>query len=367
MPIAIGALWLVFRGVRFAELVDVVRDIHLGPLFVSLVLMLGLVLLRMVRWGLFVQSVADVKAGPIFRVGSVGFMAIDLLPVRLGEFVRPILLQRWAGVPFGAGVATIVLERILDLLAVLAFLLFAVHQADLPALTVPFFDEPVELGVEGRNAVLFATTIVTVPVALLVLAGERGITFAERVLRLAPTAVAELGLSLIRSFVVGFRSFGRPLDLLTAIGLTFVCWVLNLLVLWTLLFAFGIDHLSLADAAVVMLAVSVCLMLPAPAGGLGVFEAGAVAGLLLYKVTGAQAAAFAVALHGTHIAVIAVFGVLVLATEGMGLRGLWQVGTQGLPVAPPDGDESTHLQDDGVAAVDHEQAVAGEVVGNGEG
>ncbi|MBN92493.1 MAG: hypothetical protein CL928_00250, partial [Deltaproteobacteria bacterium] len=229
------------------------------------------------------------------------------------------------------GVATIVLERILDLLAVLVFLLFAVHQADLPALNVPFREQPVELGVEGRNAVLFATTIVTVPVAMLVIAGERGIAVAEKVLQFVPSAVSGLAVGLLRSFVVGFRSFGRPLDLLIAVSLTFVCWVFNLLVLWALLFAFGIDHLSLADATVVMLAVSVFLMLPAPAGGLGVFEAGAVAGLMLYGVTGAQAAAFAVALHGTHIAVIAVFGVFVLATEGLGLRGLWRVGTQGLP------------------------------------
>ncbi len=333
LPIAGLALWLAFRGVEAKELGAAFVAIRPMPLLLSLTAMTALAVVRLVRWGILVRAIAPVSRMKILTVGSIGFMAIDLLPVRLGEFVRPVLLQRRAAVPLGAGMATIVAERIMDLIAVQLFLLLALASADLPALYVPLFDRTVDLGVEGRGLALAALALLGLPVFGLVLAGDRGLAVLRFLARLLPERIAALALSLVGSFQDALRRIGQPLALVQAGVLTLLAWTLNVLVLWALLFALGINSLGFAEATVVMLVVAVCIMLPAPAGGLGVFEAGGVAGLLLYGIEQAQAGAFAVSLHATHVGVIVVIGAVMLAIEGTSWREMWRAGTEG-------GDES---------------------------
>ena len=328
LPIAAAALWFAFRGVALDELVSEFAGIRLGPLALSLAFMVALAVVRLLRWGILVRTVAPVPAMKLLTVGSIGFMAIDLLPVRLGEFVRPVLLERRAKVPLGAGMATIVAERIMDLVAVQFALLLALAWAELPPLHVPLFDRPVDLGVEGRNVALAALALLGLPALTLVLAGERGLVVLQRLARLLPQRLADLALSLVGSFQDALRRIGQPVALAQAAALTVIAWTLNVLVLWALLFALGITTLGLPEATVVMLVVAVCIMLPAPAGGLGVFEAGGVAGLMLYEIPRATAGAFAVSLHATHVGVIVVIGAIMLVIEGSSWREMWRAGTE---------------------------------------
>jgi uncharacterized protein (TIRG00374 family) len=317
------AFWLAFRGVHAGELWAVLSNIDLGYLAFALVLMVANIVLRLLRWGLIVRawdnSFDPVRLG---RIGAIGFMAIDLLPVRMGEFVRPVLLRR-AGVPFGVGMASIVLERLLDV-AVLAGLLLAVLAVgDLPDLTVVLFGRSLDLGEEGRIALLTLMGILGIPAAALLAAGDRGVAIVETLARVLPDKLARLGVGMMRAFVDGLRTMG-----LAAAGmgtlLTAVTWVINVAVLWCLAASMGVMF-SPMDATVVTIVVSICLLLPSPAGGLGVFEAGGVAGMLLYISDHNVAAAFAVTLHAVHVGTIMIPGLLLLPYEGIRFSELWSL------------------------------------------
>ena len=329
LRIAALAFWLAFRGVAAHELGAAFAAVRPMPLLLSLLAMTALAGVRLLRWGILVRAVAPVPPMKILTIGSIGFMAIDLLPVRLGEFVRPVLLQRRAGVPLGAGMATIVAERIMDLIAVQLALLLALASADLPSLHVPLFERTVDLGVEGRAVALAALALLGLPAFGLVLAGERGLRVLRFLARLLPKRLSAIALSLVGSFQDALRRIGQPIALVQAGVLTIIAWTLNVLVLWALLYALNITSLGFAEATVVMLVVAVCIMLPAPAGGLGVFEAGGVAGLMLYGIEQAQAGAFAVSLHATHVGVIVVIGAIMLAIEGTSWGEMWRAGTEG--------------------------------------
>ncbi|MBJ94764.1 MAG: hypothetical protein CMP23_09880 [Rickettsiales bacterium] len=335
LPIAALALWWAFRGVQAGELFDAFAAVRLGPLLLSLLAMTALAAVRLLRWGVLVRAVAQVPPMRLLTIGSIGFMAIDLLPVRLGEFVRPVLLQRRGGVPLGAGMATIVAERIMDLIAVQLALVLALGWAELPPIQVPLFEREVDLGVEGRAVALAALALLGLPAFALVLGGERGLSVLRWLAGLLPGRLASFCMSLVSTFQDALRRIGRPAALAQAGLLTVAAWTLNVLVLWALLFALNIDSLGFPEATVVMLVVAVCIMLPAPAGGLGVFEAGGVAGLMLYGIAQAQAGAFAVSLHAVHVGVIVVIGVLMLAVEGTSWREMWRAGIEGADEVEP--------------------------------
>jgi len=321
LPIAVGALWLAFRGVDGDGLLEALGNTKLRYVGAAMFLMIFNVGFRVLRWGLIVRGYADTPAAQLGRIGAIGFMAIDLLPARLGELVRPLLLNR-AGVPLGASVASIVLERLLDV-AILAGLLFGVLAfADLPPLEVELFGRTVDLAREGRIGLLTLMVVLGVPVIAVPLAGERGLRFATRVLRRLPRRVSKVAFNLLRSFMEGLKRMGRPAVIAGSL-LTVSVWVVNVGVLWCLAASQSVA-LSPWDATVVTIVVSLCIIVPSPAGGLGVFEAGGVAGMLLYGVDPDRAAAFAVTLHAVHVFMISIPGLIALPYEGLRFRELWR-------------------------------------------
>src|SRR5919201_5939255 len=81
---------------------------------------------RSVRWGLLLPQ-QSVPTTTLFRTLVVGFTANNVLPVRMGELARAYLLARWRGVPYGATLASLVLERILDGLSLALLLLVSLR------------------------------------------------------------------------------------------------------------------------------------------------------------------------------------------------------------------------------------------------
>ena len=82
------------------------------------------VLLRSVRWGMLLPEYG-LKLWTLFRALVVGFTVNNLLPFRMGEVARAYLLARWGSVPYGATVASLVVERVLDGLSLSLLLLVA--------------------------------------------------------------------------------------------------------------------------------------------------------------------------------------------------------------------------------------------------
>ncbi len=325
LPVGALAFWLAFRGVQGDELKGVLRDLRWGPLLGAWVAMGLQIAARTGRFVVLVRAWSPVAAAPVARIGAIGFMAIDLLPARLGELVRPALLKRDLDVPVGAGIACIALERLHDLAALLAILLGVLAWAELPSLTIEVLGRPVDLAVEGRNVLLATVGIVLVPALLLGLAGQRGAEIARSLGRFLPGRLGELVAGLMASATDAIRAVARPRTAAATLGLSALVWSLNLLITWLLLLAVGAG-LGAGEAGVVMIVVSLALMLPSPAGGLGVFELGAVAGARLYAVGAAPSAAFAVALQGTHVGVITLVGLAVLGAQGVRFGDLWTAG-----------------------------------------
>ena len=74
---------------------------------------------RAVRWQYLLAPIGPTRFRTAFRTTVIGFAALALLPARAGDVLRPYLLARQEGLSPPATFATIVMERVLDLIAVL--------------------------------------------------------------------------------------------------------------------------------------------------------------------------------------------------------------------------------------------------------
>lgn len=219
--------------------------------------------LRVLRWRPLLEPYARVPIGALNRVGAVGFMAVFLLPLRLGELTRPLMLARSGfdhpPVRFAASLGTIALERVLDGLMVTALLFWVLFGVD--PQTLARFPE-VRLGAWA------ALTVFSVALAGLVatlLARDFTLRTTRRFIGpLAPQLVERL-LGLVTAFVDGLAVLRSPWHVVQFIGLTVVYWAINGVGIWIFASGFGLA-VPLMAAYAMMSCLVVGMMIPnAPA------------------------------------------------------------------------------------------------------
>lgn len=219
--------------------------------------------LRVLRWKPLLEPYASVPLRALNRVGAVGFMAVFLLPLRLGELTRPLMLARQgAGFPpvnFTAGLGSIALERVMDGLLVTG-LLFVVL-LEIHPLTLARFPQ-VQIGAWVSLAV-FATALGGL-VATLV-AREFTLRWTRRIIGTVSQGLAEKVIGLVTAFVDGLAVLKSPWHVVQFVGLTVVYWGINGVGIWLMARGFGI-HMPVVAAYAMMACVVVGMMIPnAPA------------------------------------------------------------------------------------------------------
>lgn len=247
----------------------------------------------------------------LFSILSVGYLAIHVVPLRMGEFVRPYLLAEQEDVPFGAGLAAVFLERLLDMLMLLGMMLLIGFAVDLPAGAIVV--QGIDVLQTGQRVI---GTMVGLGVAGLVVL----LAVGEPILRVTDRLPAG---GFVRRFVEGLRSLAaRPASFLWVLVLSVAIWAVTVGAVQLSLAAFpGLPH-GVGDALTVW-AVTLAGMTAVPTPGFfGGFEASCTAGLVLLGAAPDPARTFSVLLHLGQFGFTVVIGVVFLIAEGLSLREL---------------------------------------------
>ena len=122
LAVSLACLAYALAKVDFARLWE--QTLKVNPLyFLAVTALLGLAFwVRSVRWRILLAPMGHCRLGPLYSATLMGFMANNVLPTRLGEFVRAYAISRLEEVPAAGALATLVVERVLDGLTLLLVL-----------------------------------------------------------------------------------------------------------------------------------------------------------------------------------------------------------------------------------------------------
>ena len=76
---------------------------------------------RSLRWTVMLRHLKPVKTTRLFPVVTIGYMANNLLPMRLGELVRSYYVGEREGINKASALVTVLVERVFDALTLLLF------------------------------------------------------------------------------------------------------------------------------------------------------------------------------------------------------------------------------------------------------
>ena len=338
LAVSIAALYLAFRQVPFSDLMAYLKSINYLWVIPTILLALAGFMLRVYRWQLILGSSQPVGFWQAFHPLMIGFMLNCILPGRVGEIARPVILQQKEQVPFSTGLATVAAERTFD--AMILLLLFSWM------LTVVQIDPVMEIHFGGyilNKTLLISAAKGITRLSLLLLAGivmvalESSRNWINRLFLRIPKlfffagqAFQELvyqrfSLVLVRftlSFSRGFLLLKEPWKMAGCFSLSLLIWGLNVLSYYTMtLGAPGVD-LSFAELSVVMVIVCLFISIPSAPGFWGIWEAGGVFALALFGVSAKDAAGFTLANHAVQMFPVIVVGMGSAIVTGV---NVWQV------------------------------------------
>ena len=302
-------LWLAFRGVHFAELGQSLADVRpawLVPVVASILVRFWL---TAIRWRVLLRPVKAIGVHRLFGITLIGFMANNLLPARMGEFVRAYALGKSESLPASLSFATIVLERVFDGFTLLLFLVVGVAslRPDRTVIVSAIVAFCVYLGVLG---------------GLLWLRGGRGV--GALVARL-PARLQQRAAGLLESFTLGLEVLSEPRSLLMVTGLSLVIWLINVAGVWAMFEAYALTLPP--QAAFVMLAVvALALVAPSTPGYVGPFQFATVVALSLFGVPKTTALSLSIVYHVANYVPITALGLAYLGAMNLTLGELRAAG-----------------------------------------
>jgi len=305
--LAAGLMAWVLRGTDAATLWSQIREASLPGLLLGAALNIGHNVFRVLRWRVLLNPVRrGIGFRPMFSAIILGYMTSWVIPGRLGERVRPMLLSAREGIALGPAVGSIVVDRVLDIVAV-AFL-FAVG-----IWITPLSGEAAEYAALLRTgAVMLSATAIAVLVLMVVasMSGQRLATWFSR--RGRPFRwLGRAGVSLAH----GAGALRSP----RAVGLVLLhsiaAWTMIAAATWVCVRAAGAD-VSVGTILVIlpMLVLGVAVPTPAGAGG---YHGAMKAGLMLFGVSQITAVSAGLLAHMMMAIPIIVTGVVLLWTENV--------------------------------------------------
>ncbi len=310
-------LWLAMRKVEMAEVGAALQAFDHRYLLLAVVISLLIQVFRAWRWQIELSPLARLRFPMLWQVVAVAYMMINVLPFRLGEPVRPVLLSWRSGLTISAIVGNWVFEKMMDAAAMVLFIHLTLVIADLP------------LWAHKAST----ASLITFVTLLAIVAGFwlRGESFFNRTLgRVLSGQARDKVHTVLMSAREGLQILPDRRLVALVFVVTLLLWFLPILSSYVLILGFGFD-LPFSAAFVVFVCIGLGTAIPNPPGMFGVFQIAAVVALGLFGIPKAEALAYGILLNAVQFLTLVAQGLVALPFTRVTLGKLTRAAVEQAP------------------------------------
>lgn len=295
-------LYFTFRGVDIRQVWFNIRQLDSFFIAASAALIVAEFILRAFRWKFLLNPNSAPKVNQLFSVLMIGYFSNNIIPLRMGELVRAQLLGTNYNVNRARAIATIVVERVCDVLTLLA--LFGV--------SVLLYDVFPAWMKQGG---IFTTIVLLAISSFLYIYRHKAAGIIAQI-RSRPSSNR-----FSEKLATGMENFGLGLGVLTnrktviiVLSLSVVIWAVVIASIDMVLQSFSMQ-LSLFASIFIAVMVGLGMLLPAPPGNIGVYEGFAILALVPFGIEREAALSFSLVLHFLELTITMSIGFVCLVRE----------------------------------------------------
>ncbi len=317
IALTVALLIWAWRGVSFVDVWHALSGIQYGWLVLGLITFIAAFSVRALRWGILLGTHRHPGSFRLRQAAVfIGFAGNCILPANAGEILRASIMGRFAAIPLGAALGSILTARLLD--AAVAFILLLT---------------PLLFLTSAQQTHLTTLPIAWLGVALIILwiIFSLAARHPHKVANVIGGATGKLGLGRFRAAIVkivatlltGLEVLCYPRLTIIAVLYTFGIWGLSGITFWTALIAFNITTPGFTGALFIQSIQAIAAIIPSLPGHLGTFEATIRFALGVYgiapDITVAYTLIMRILMHGSLIAIGLLFA-LKLGLTGADFR-----------------------------------------------
>jgi uncharacterized protein (TIRG00374 family) len=254
--------------------------------------------------------VKEVRLSTLFAATVIGFMANNILPLRIGEVGKALVLSTKEQLQVSAILATIVVERAFDggAIAVLGLTLF--------------FFPILPPWMRSATLCLFALCLLALLGLTVLVLYRKQVSIKALPSRLAKQRFALKFIELVENFAAGAEALRDVRAVMTICALSFIIWVAHTAIFYLTVLALGLELPAYASL-VVLVFTSIGVLLPSGPGYIGTFQYFTILALTIFSVPKEQALSYAVVAHASQWAPVTLLGLVFIWSMGLKLSDLF--------------------------------------------
>jgi glycosyltransferase 2 family protein len=304
-----GFLYLALRNVDFSQMGEAFRSADYGYLLGTLVIIFFSHVLRALRWKYLLAPIKQLDIRSLFISLIIGYMANVVMPAHLGEIVRAYVLGKKRGVSASSALATIVVERILDVFALMGIMV----------LTILLYPFPGWMKNAGYLMLAGAVGLLLFLI-LLKVAYPRIQPLIGVFMRPLPAPVQKKAWDFLEKFIAGIVPLRSGLDYGIVILLSIGIWVLYGLIFHLTLHAFDFFQtyqLPWFAGLIPLVVTTLAIVIPSSPGYVGAYHYLCQVALAMFGVPASPALSFGTAVHAINFLPILIAGLILAYFEGV--------------------------------------------------
>jgi len=322
--LSFAALYFSFKNVPFDELKSYMGAIDRFWAAISVLIVVLCFVLRAWRWQIIVGATRKIGFRQAFHPMMIGFMINCILPGRVGEVARPVILQKNERVPFSTGLATVAAERIFDFIFLIIFFALVLTTIEIdPDLDMVFGKFHLNRGTLISVGMGMGQLSIILIAGIVILTIEKSRRLVKKLIEsipamlfwAGPAAGKKIKLKIctpLSGFVDhlsdGFELLKHPGKIGVCLGLSSLIWGLAAFSYYTMSLGCPGITLSFLEISGVMIIICFFIALPSVPGFWGLWEAGGIFALTLFGISTSHAAGYTLANHAVQMFPVILIG-----------------------------------------------------------
>ena len=297
-------MMLLFRKIDFNQLWTALLKVDYRYIVLAVLATFASYLLRAVRWHYLLIPEKRIPLSSLYPATIIGYMANNLLPARLGEFIRAYVLARKEGLQTATVFASLVIDRLFDGFTVILILLFTLFTIKLPQ------------GLTDAETVLKTGGVVTfalyagIIIFLILLKHQtmRTLYWTGFLLKPIPQKLSDRIIQMLGSFIGGIRISSKGGDISALLISSILVWICCIIPVYSVLLGFDIKLPIVASMFILVLLVF-AVMVPASPGYVGTYHYACFKGLSAFGIPESTAVTVALVIHAIGFFPVIIAGV----------------------------------------------------------
>lgn len=298
-------LGIIIYKVNFYDIRVALSKADYIYLIPALILYIGSFVVRTLRWQVMLSSLKVISMHSSFAVIMIAWMTNNVLPARMGEFVRAYVIGKKENISKAAALATIVVERVFDGLTLVSFLLILLLLNQFPRWVI-------------RIGYLSALLFISVLIFLIGLKVYPNFITGNirKITRHCPERVENPITALLTNFIDGLQFLSAGKQQLIVIIYSLFVWILEGFMYYCVVNSFHLT-LPIYAAFFLLVIVNLGLIFPSAPGYIGTYQFFTILALKVFGIDRNIALPFSIVLHVLQYFPVTLLGLIYFNREGL--------------------------------------------------